>query len=119
MAPQLTATKGPSLRWLQACTARATSSLPVPDSPRTSTGAMPRATLAMRALTRRMGSDSPTRRSSAATPPLPAALAIAAPSARRSSAGRRRRARAAAARCAWTAEATTARNCFRSTGLVR
>ena len=66
MAPQLTGTKGPSLRWLQACTARATSSLPVPDSPCTSTGAMLRATLRMRRLTERMPSDSPTRRSSAA-----------------------------------------------------
>ena len=68
MAPQFTATKGPSLRWLQACTARATNSLPVPDSPRTSTGAMPRATLAMRDLTMRIGSESPTMRSRAATP---------------------------------------------------
>ena len=77
MAPQLTATKGPSLRWLQACTARATSSLPVPDSPRTSTGAMPRATLAMRDFTSRIGSDSPTSRSSAARPVLLAVAAAA------------------------------------------
>ena len=65
MAPQLTGTNGPSWRWLQACTARATSSLPVPDSPCTSTGAMLRATLAMRRLTERMTADSPTRRASA------------------------------------------------------
>ena len=36
--------------------------LPVPDSPRMSTGAMPRATLATRCLTLRMASDAPTRR---------------------------------------------------------
>ena len=112
MAPQLTATKGPSPRWLQACTARATSSLPVPDSPRTSTGAMPRATLTMRPLTRRIGSESPTSRSSAASL---CAFAGAGFGATPGAAGVLR----GATPWSCTAEATTARNCLRSTGLVR
>ena len=45
MALQFTATKGWPLRTLTSWMARATSSLPVPDSPFTSTGAMLRATL--------------------------------------------------------------------------
>src|SRR4051794_25396004 len=45
MALQLTATNGRALRALTSWIARATNSLPVPDSPATSTGAMLRATL--------------------------------------------------------------------------
>ena len=114
MALQFTATNGPSARWLQAWMARATSSLPVPDSPRTSTGAMLRATLAMRSLTLRIGCESPTSRCSAAC-----AAGRAARRRRPAAAPPRRRAARAAAPLSWIAEATTLRNCFRSTGLVR
>ena len=48
MAPQFTATKGPSRRRLIAWTVPATSSLPVPVSPMTSTGTSVGATLATR-----------------------------------------------------------------------
>ena len=65
MAPQLTGTNGPSLRWLQPWMALATNSLPVPDSPWMSTGAMLGATLRMRCLTERMAADSPIMRPSA------------------------------------------------------
>ncbi len=109
MAPQFTATSGPSARWLQPCRARATSSLPVPDSPRISTGAMLRATLAMRCLTLRMASESPTSGSSPER--LAAAAAPGGP-------GRAERG-GGTPPVPCTAEATTERNCLRSTGLVR
>ena len=60
MAAQLMATKGPWLRALLACTARATSSLPVPDSPMTSTVASVAATLRIWENTPRMTRLSPT-----------------------------------------------------------
>ena len=69
MAPQLTATKGPAARWLHSCTARATSSLPVPDSPWMSTGAMLVATFSIRALIWPMTVEDPTMRARAWIPP--------------------------------------------------
>lgn len=54
MAAQLTATKGRAARALLRCSARATSSLPVPVSPRISTVASPRAAMPMRLKTSRM-----------------------------------------------------------------
>ena len=113
MAPQFTATRGPWARWLLACSARATSSLPVPDSPRMSTGAMPRATLATRSLTVRMASDSPTRRSSEALQVSPGSSDPLRADAARGLRG------AGTLSPPCTADATTERNCFRSTGLVR
>ena len=65
MAPQFTATKGAGRAGDSSCTARATSSLPVPDSPCTSTGAMLRATLPTIACTCCMLSVRPTSRCSA------------------------------------------------------
>ncbi len=59
MAPQLTATIGPLARWLLRCKDWATSSLPVPDSPRTRMGAMLPATLAMRSRTCCITRDGP------------------------------------------------------------
>ena len=117
MAPQFTATKGPSARWLLACKAWATNSLPVPDSPWISTGAMPRDTLATRCLTLRMASDSPTRRSRAALA-LPNSLAAAALAERLEPLLRAARG-GGTPPVPWMAEATTERNCLRSTGLVR
>jgi hypothetical protein len=124
MALQLTATKGPAARWLQACTARATSSLPVPDSPRTSTGAMLRGHLDDARLDGRMTADSPTsffrmqRRASAAGAGASGSGAMpvsgAAPGL-----GARCGTAAADGLAPCTAEATTLRNCLRSTGLVR
>lgn len=114
MAPQFTATMGPWARWLQACRARATSSLPVPDSPCTSTGAMPRATLAMRCLTACMAGDSPTMASSA-PPPLSTGLAADAAEGLRAGITPG----GGTPPTPWAAEATTRRNCLRSTGLVR
>ena len=109
MAPQLTATQGPLLRWLQACRARAASSLPVPDSPVMSTGAMLGATLRMRSRTCCMAGDWPIMRSSMPQQGSVAALpggqqaGVVAPGGGRP----------------WVAEATTRRNCCKSTGLVR
>ena len=59
MAPQLTGTKGPAARGPLACSSRATSSLPVPDSPLMYTGAWLREsrTICWRSCT--MGSVSP------------------------------------------------------------
>ena len=64
--PQFSATKGPLLRAPPAWIARATSSLPVPVSPSTSTGTSLAAILATRDRSARIGSLSPT--SSAAGP---------------------------------------------------
>jgi hypothetical protein len=60
MAAQEMVTKGPAARRLPAWRARATSSLPVPDSPSTSTVASVAATLRTCSRTRRIGSESPT-----------------------------------------------------------
>ena len=122
MAPQLTGTMGPLPRWLQAWMARATSSLPVPDSPCTSTGAMLRATLAMRCLTARMAADSPTRRASAAVPASVGAAAGAVASGgcgARAAAGGGADSWSLAGPGACSAALTTPRNCLRSIGLVR
>ena len=118
MAPQFTATQGPWLRWLQACRARATSSLPVPDSPVMSTGAMLGATFWMRWRSNCMAGDCPAKRSSAAQAAGWMLL---------SQGGRALQAGVAKAGAAGVlgagrpsvAEATTRRNCLRSTGLVR
>ena len=122
MALQLTATSGPSDRWLLACNARAANSLPVPDSPRIKTGAMLRATLAMRSRTSVMACELPTSRAKdwlacregvegATGWPVAngtgfdlaasAGAIVCVPAARNA------------------ADAITRRNCFRSTGLVR
>ena len=60
-APQLIATNGMSARRLWSCTARATSSLPVPVSPRISTVELVGATLAISCRTRCMARPSPIR----------------------------------------------------------
>ena len=60
MAPVWTGTKGPWLRRLRLWRARATSSLPVPDSPTMSTGATVGATRSMRAKTSRIRAEPPT-----------------------------------------------------------
>ena len=60
-APQLIGTKGISARRLWSCSARATSSLPVPVSPRISTVESVGATLAIRRRTVAMPGESPTR----------------------------------------------------------
>ena len=57
--------KGCAPRTLTSWMARATSSLPVPDSPLTSTGAMLRATFSTRPRTRCIAADCPARRASA------------------------------------------------------
>ena len=115
MALQFTATMRPPPRWLLACRAWAVSSLPVPDSPHTSTGAMLRATLRMRSRTCCMAGDSPTSRHSAASDEDDAGAPAARP-APADTAG----ATPFAAFCApCTAEAMTWRNWRRSTGLVR
>ena len=64
MAPQLTATKGRSVRGESSCKARAASSLPVPDSPMSSTLVLVEATLRRTSNTRCMGGDLPSSRSS-------------------------------------------------------
>jgi hypothetical protein len=56
-AAQFSAKNGPLARSLLECTARATSSLPVPDSPRISTLAVDDATASMTEYTSRMTSD--------------------------------------------------------------
>ncbi len=60
MEAQFTAMIGASRRLLWSCTARATSSLPVPDSPRMSTVASVAATLRTRSKTSRIGGQLPT-----------------------------------------------------------
>ena len=60
-APQLTGTNGLSARRLCSCSARATSSLPVPVSPRISTVEWVGATLAISCRTRSIDSFEPTR----------------------------------------------------------
>ena len=106
--------------------ARATSSLPVPDSPLTSTGAMLRATLSTSARTCCIAAEWPAMRVSAWLTGAAGAC----------TAGARRAAATAGAPLSDgsvagsivgppvppgrpSADATTARNCFRSTGLVR
>src|SRR5213082_385610 len=65
MALQLTGTNGCVLRGLTSWMARATSSLPVPDSPCTSTGAMLRATFSTSVRTSCIAPDVPAMRASA------------------------------------------------------
>ena len=60
MEAQLTAMIGASWRLLWSCTARATSSLPVPDSPRMRTVASVAATLRTRSNTSRIAAQLPT-----------------------------------------------------------
>ncbi len=62
IAPQLTGTKGASLRGPDSWISRATSSFPVPDSPVMCTGAWLRATRPIMARSRCIGSESPSRR---------------------------------------------------------
>ncbi len=57
----LSATNGPARRSLSSCTARATSSFPVPLSPRTSTGSPRRANRRTRSARWSIGGDEPTR----------------------------------------------------------
>ncbi len=59
IAPQFTATNGPPARGDWSCTARAISSLPVPDSPRTSTVTLCGATLRIAAASACIGALSP------------------------------------------------------------
>ena len=88
IALQLTGTNGSAPRALTSWIARATSSLPVPDSPVTSTGAMLRATFSTSERTCCIAADWPAMRPSAA---------LAAPAARPAPA--RGGARGAVARC--------------------
>ena len=60
MAPQFTAMNGLSQRALHSCTARAASSLPVPDSPNTTTQSSVAPAREMSSNTSRMGGESPT-----------------------------------------------------------
>ncbi|CAM4300996.1 hypothetical protein COSO111634_36405 [Corallococcus soli] len=79
-APRLTLTKGPARRGPCVWSARATSSLPVPVSPRTSTGTWRSATRSTSSRTRTMPSLSPTMPSavrSAGDPSAPAARGVA------------------------------------------
>ncbi len=62
IAPQLTGTNGPSRRGPDSWISRATSSLPVPESPEMCTGAWLRATLAIISRSSSMGFDRPSRR---------------------------------------------------------
>ena len=126
MALQFTAMNGCPARGLTSWMERATSSLPVPDSPLTSTGAMLRATLSTSARTCCMAGDWPAMR-------FMAWLVGMAGGAASRTAARGAPAGAApwlegrldgttvgdAAGARPSAEATTARNCFRSTGFVR
>jgi hypothetical protein len=68
-APQLTFTKARSRRGLFSCTARATSSLPTPVSPRISTGDPVGATSRICSITRRMPGSAPTMSPKGAAPP--------------------------------------------------
>ena len=105
IAPQLTATKGWPARALTSWIARATSSLPVPDSPCTSTGAMLRATFSTRPRTCVIASELPTSRRSGSPRPSAGAASVGGGG--------------GVARVRPIADATTARNWRRSTGLVR
>ena len=60
MAPQLTRSKGPLCRADRLWIARATNSLPVPVSPKISTGASERATNSTRSITARSPDSTPT-----------------------------------------------------------
>ncbi|MNN08712.1 hypothetical protein D3C81_1215730 [compost metagenome] len=95
MAPQLTGTNGCSVRGPSSWISRATSSLPLPDSPLMYTGAWLRDSLAICLRRARIGGESPSRRLS--TEPSPSSWGL-----------RRRR-----------AVATSSRRRARSTGLVR
>ena len=64
-APQSTVTSGPAAREESACRVRATSSLPVPVSPRTSTEASVGATCSSCAKSRRIGGERPSSSPSA------------------------------------------------------
>jgi len=100
-APQWIATNGPVLRGLQPCSARATSSLPVPVGPSTST----------------LTEVCPTRR----TMPRSCVIAIACPTRPRSSVAVTARsvATSASSRALRSARATTKRSMSGSIGLVR
>ena len=117
--------KGCAPRALTSWMARATSSLPVPDSPRTSTGAMLRATFSTSERTCCIALESPAMRPSAglrgggAGGGAGRAAAAATPADAVRKAGWPGRPSGAGAPPRPSAEATTARNCFRSTGLVR
>ena len=87
IAPQLIATNGPSRRGPDSWIMRATSSLPVPDSPEMCTGAWLRETFAIIARTRSIAADSPTSpdvSSPRRTGSLPRSLSAAVTSLRRS-----------------------------------
>ena len=110
MAPQFTGTKGPAARAEDWWMARATSSLPVPDSPVTITGAMLRETLSTSIRTWFMAGEFPTRRA------ISGRNAADGGSTRTTGTGRW--ACGGGGDCP-SAAATTERNCRRSTGLVR
>ena len=114
------------LRALTSWIARATSSLPVPDSPATSTGAMLRATFSISERTCCIASDWPAMRPSAALAGAGGAACAAAARAARGGAAARLSDGSVAGSTVGaplpprpSADATTPRNCFRSTGLVR
>ena len=116
MAPQFTAMNGASLRLEQAWIARATSSLPVPDSPCTSTGAMLRATRSTSERTCCIACERPARRDSAGCSRPGSVPGSSAP---RGGARAAHHAPPCAAGARPSADATTLRNWRRSTGLVR
>ncbi|MNT63438.1 hypothetical protein D3C72_2012550 [compost metagenome] len=97
MAPQLTGTNGCSVRGPSSWIRRATSSLPLPDSPLMYTGAWLRDSLAICLRSTRIGGESPSRRLSTEPSAAPCTCGL-----------RRRR-----------AVATSSRRRVRSTGLVR
>jgi len=122
----LTGTNGIAPRTLTSWMARATSSLPVPDSPATSTGAMLRATFSTSERTCCIAVELPAMR--------PSAWLTGSAGAGAAATGRGGRGGGIARCCSDgrlagstvgpppprpRAEATTPRNCFRSTGLVR
>jgi hypothetical protein len=69
IAPQLTGTKGMAARAPESWIRRATSSLPVPESPTMCTGAWLRATLAIMARTRSMAGELPSSLPAPSAPP--------------------------------------------------
>ena len=75
MAAQFTGTKGRSARGLRAWMARATSSLPVPDSPRMVTAAEEGATRSIRSMRTFIAGSVPTRPCQAAGASLRAGVA--------------------------------------------
>lgn len=77
MAPQFTATKAPLRRGLDSWMARATTSLPVPDSPSTSTLESCCATFRIKALTTRIAADGPLGKRTDAAPPADNAARVA------------------------------------------